>query len=189
MIGPRRMWHKTADSRVTQSRTSMTATGPLERNAVITTGVTQRGATQKVVGRFNLYDLVDGTGEVGYRVAQRAAGRGVATSAWDDVCRIAREQYGLRRAARSASGARMPTARSKAMSSAARVGLMVISSTDGGRIVTIAFPGESAAYRAARDRLLAQEIELRRLNGGGCSITAFASAWRTGARGLRVPGR
>jgi predicted dithiol-disulfide oxidoreductase (DUF899 family) len=28
--------------------------------------------------------------------------------------------------------------------------------------VTIAFPGESADYRAARDRLLEQEIELRR---------------------------
>ncbi|HEX4579824.1 MAG TPA: DUF899 family protein, partial [Candidatus Dormibacteraeota bacterium] len=28
--------------------------------------------------------------------------------------------------------------------------------------MTIAFPGESAAYRVARDRLLAQEIELRR---------------------------
>ena len=36
------------------------------------------------------------------------------------------------------------------------------SSTDEGRIVTIAFPGESADYRAARDRLLEQEIELRR---------------------------
>jgi [ribosomal protein S5]-alanine N-acetyltransferase len=51
---------------------------------------------EKVVGRFNLYDLVDGTGEVGYRVAQRLAGRGVATSALQDLCRIAREQYGLR---------------------------------------------------------------------------------------------
>lgn len=28
--------------------------------------------------------------------------------------------------------------------------------------MTIAFPGESADYRAARDRLLEQEIELRR---------------------------
>ena len=39
---------------------------------------------------------------------------------------------------------------------------MVSSSTDEGRIVTIAFPGESADYRAVRDRLLEQEIELRR---------------------------
>ena len=28
--------------------------------------------------------------------------------------------------------------------------------------MTISFPGESAAYRAARDRLLDQEVELRR---------------------------
>jgi predicted dithiol-disulfide oxidoreductase (DUF899 family) len=48
------------------------------------------------------------------------------------------------------------------MSSAAGVGLIVDSSTQKGRIVTIAFPGESADYRAARDRLLEQEIELRR---------------------------
>lgn len=49
-----------------------------------------------VVGRFNLYDVVDGTADVGYRVAQRVAGRGVATSALRELCRIAREQYGLR---------------------------------------------------------------------------------------------
>jgi len=49
----------------------------------------------KVVGRFNLYDLVNGTAEVGYRVAERVAGRGVATSALQDLCRIAGEQYGL----------------------------------------------------------------------------------------------
>jgi ribosomal-protein-alanine N-acetyltransferase len=51
---------------------------------------------EKVVGRFNLYDLVDGTAAVGYRVAQRVAGRGVATSALQDLCRIAREQHRLR---------------------------------------------------------------------------------------------
>jgi predicted dithiol-disulfide oxidoreductase (DUF899 family) len=39
---------------------------------------------------------------------------------------------------------------------------MVGASTDEGRIVTIAFPNESAGHRAARDRLLEQEIELRR---------------------------
>jgi ribosomal-protein-alanine N-acetyltransferase len=49
-----------------------------------------------VVGRFNLYDLVDGTAAVGYRVAQRVAGRGAATSALRELCRIAGEQYGLR---------------------------------------------------------------------------------------------
>ena len=51
---------------------------------------------QTVLGRFNLYGLVDGTAEVGYRVAQRATGRGVATSGLRDLCRIAGEEYGLR---------------------------------------------------------------------------------------------
>jgi [ribosomal protein S5]-alanine N-acetyltransferase len=52
--------------------------------------------TETVVGRFNLYDLADGTADVGYRVAQRVAGRGVATRALQELTRIAREQYGLR---------------------------------------------------------------------------------------------
>lgn len=51
---------------------------------------------QAVVGRFNLYDLADGTADVGYRIAQQISGRGVATWALRRLCRIAREQYGLR---------------------------------------------------------------------------------------------
>jgi ribosomal-protein-alanine N-acetyltransferase len=49
-----------------------------------------------VVGRFNLFDLADGTAEVGYRVAEQVAGRGVATSTLRELCRLAAEQYGLR---------------------------------------------------------------------------------------------
>jgi len=48
-----------------------------------------------VVGRFNLYDVVDGTARVGYRVAERVAGRGVATSALRDLCGLAGDDYGL----------------------------------------------------------------------------------------------
>ena len=51
---------------------------------------------ETVVGRFNLYDLVDGTAVVGYRVARRFSGRGVATSGLRNLCRVAREEYGLR---------------------------------------------------------------------------------------------
>jgi len=51
---------------------------------------------ETVVGRFNLYDLVEGTAVVGYRVAQRVSGRGVATSGLRNLCRIAGEEYGLR---------------------------------------------------------------------------------------------
>lgn len=56
-----------------------------------------------VVGRFNLYDLVDGTAVVGFRVDQGVAGRGVATSALQDLCRMASEQYGLRKLRAAAS--------------------------------------------------------------------------------------
>jgi ribosomal-protein-alanine N-acetyltransferase len=49
-----------------------------------------------IVGRFNLYDLQDGAARVGYRVAERVAGRGVATEALRDLCRKAATDHGLR---------------------------------------------------------------------------------------------
>ncbi len=49
-----------------------------------------------VIGRFNLVDISDGEAELGYRVAQRVAGRGVATAAVQEVCRLAASQFGLR---------------------------------------------------------------------------------------------
>ena len=49
-----------------------------------------------VIGRFNLYDIEDGTAVVGYRVAQHVAGRGVATAAVRELCRLAAAQHGLR---------------------------------------------------------------------------------------------
>jgi ribosomal-protein-alanine N-acetyltransferase len=49
-----------------------------------------------VLGRFNLYDFKDGTAELGYRVAQHVAGRGVATATVRELCRLAAAQHGLR---------------------------------------------------------------------------------------------
>ena len=49
-----------------------------------------------VLGRFNLVNLHDGTAELGYRVAQHVAGRGVATAAVQELCQLAAAQYGLR---------------------------------------------------------------------------------------------
>ena len=49
-----------------------------------------------VLGRFNLYGLKDGAAVLGYRVAQHAAGRGVATGAVRELCRLAAAQHGLR---------------------------------------------------------------------------------------------
>jgi ribosomal-protein-alanine N-acetyltransferase len=49
-----------------------------------------------VLGRFNLYDIEDGTAELGYRVAQHVAGRGVATATVRQLCRLAAARHGLR---------------------------------------------------------------------------------------------
>lgn len=43
----------------------------------------------EVVGRFNLMDIEDGAAELGYRVAERVAGRGVATATVRELCRLA----------------------------------------------------------------------------------------------------
>jgi [ribosomal protein S5]-alanine N-acetyltransferase len=50
-----------------------------------------------VLGRFNLYDIEDDTAEVGYRVAERVAGRGVATAGVRELCRLAGSEHGMRR--------------------------------------------------------------------------------------------
>jgi RimJ/RimL family protein N-acetyltransferase len=49
-----------------------------------------------VLGRFNLYDIKDGAADLGYRVAQRVAGRGAATAAVRELCRLAPARHGLR---------------------------------------------------------------------------------------------
>jgi RimJ/RimL family protein N-acetyltransferase len=49
-----------------------------------------------VLGRFNLIFAGDGTAELGYRVAQHIAGRGVATATVRELCQLAAARYGLR---------------------------------------------------------------------------------------------
>ena len=50
-----------------------------------------------VLGRFNLFDLVEGgSADLGYRVAQHVAGQGLATAAVEEVCRLAATRHGLR---------------------------------------------------------------------------------------------
>jgi len=50
----------------------------------------------RVLGRFNLLFAAPGAAELGYRVAEDAAGRGVATAAVQELCRLAATEYGLR---------------------------------------------------------------------------------------------
>ncbi|MGW6710754.1 GNAT family N-acetyltransferase [Streptomyces sp. NPDC054956] len=49
----------------------------------------------ELVGRVNLVDVEDGTAELGYRIGERAAGRGMATAAVGEVCELAASRYGL----------------------------------------------------------------------------------------------
>jgi ribosomal-protein-alanine N-acetyltransferase len=49
-----------------------------------------------ILGRFNLYFDGDGTANLGYRVAQHVAGRGVATAAVRELCQLAAAEHGLR---------------------------------------------------------------------------------------------
>ncbi len=58
-----------------------------------------------VLGRFNLFFTEDGSANLGYRVAQHVAGRGVTTATVRELCLLAAERHGLRtlRAATSSS--------------------------------------------------------------------------------------
>jgi [ribosomal protein S5]-alanine N-acetyltransferase len=49
-----------------------------------------------IVGRVNLLEAADGAAELGFRIAQRAAGRGLATAGAREVCALAAAEYGLR---------------------------------------------------------------------------------------------
>lgn len=49
-----------------------------------------------VLGRFNLVNIEDRTAELGYRVAQHVAGRGVATATVRNLCQLAATRHGLR---------------------------------------------------------------------------------------------
>jgi ribosomal-protein-alanine N-acetyltransferase len=49
-----------------------------------------------VIGRFNVFDLRDHAPHLGYRVAERVAGRGVATAAVEEMCHIAKGGFELR---------------------------------------------------------------------------------------------
>ena len=66
-----------------------------EQEAGIYVGYVLVGDDGTVLGRFNLYDLQDGTAVLGYRVAQHVAGRGVATATVRELCGLAAARHGL----------------------------------------------------------------------------------------------
>jgi ribosomal-protein-alanine N-acetyltransferase len=64
-----------------------------------------------VLGRFNLRFVEDGVAEVGYRIAERAAGRGVATAGVRELCRLASSRHGVRRVRAAVSHANVASQR------------------------------------------------------------------------------
>jgi [ribosomal protein S5]-alanine N-acetyltransferase len=48
-----------------------------------------------VIGRFNLVGVADGGAELGFRMAEKSAGRGLAQWAVRQVCELAGAEYGL----------------------------------------------------------------------------------------------
>jgi ribosomal-protein-alanine N-acetyltransferase len=49
----------------------------------------------EVLGRVNLVDVADGSAELGFRIAEKAAGQGLATAAVRQLCAMAARDYGL----------------------------------------------------------------------------------------------
>ncbi|MDG4826958.1 GNAT family N-acetyltransferase [Asanoa sp. WMMD1127] len=56
-----------------------------------------------VLGRFNLFDVAGGSADLGFRMAEHATGRGLATAAVARICDLARDEYGLHRLYASAA--------------------------------------------------------------------------------------
>ncbi|MGW2087466.1 GNAT family N-acetyltransferase [Streptomyces sp. NPDC001880] len=49
----------------------------------------------EILGRFNLVDVADGSAELGFRMAEKAARRGLATATVLHLCTLAATEYGL----------------------------------------------------------------------------------------------
>jgi [ribosomal protein S5]-alanine N-acetyltransferase len=64
-----------------------------------------------VLGRFNLYFTGEGAANLGYRVAEHVAGRGVATAAVRELCLLASARHGLRTLRAATSGANVASQR------------------------------------------------------------------------------
>jgi [ribosomal protein S5]-alanine N-acetyltransferase len=52
-------------------------------------------ADGSIVGRVNLFEVADGSADLGYRIAERHTGRGLATAAVRQVIALAVAEYGL----------------------------------------------------------------------------------------------
>lgn len=96
-----------------------------------------------VVGRFNLYDLKDGTASVGYRVAERVTGHGVATEAVRDLCRKAADDHGLQMLSAETSEANVASQRVLEKAGFALAGACVVGGQAGLKFTAIVGPRPS----------------------------------------------
>ncbi|MFF2364472.1 GNAT family N-acetyltransferase [Streptomyces sp. NPDC058122] len=76
--------------------------------------------TGAVLARVNLVDVAHGSADLGYRVAERATGRGLATAAVREMCALAASAYGL-----SALSARTTADNGASRTVLARTGFLV----------------------------------------------------------------
>ncbi|MGN5634975.1 GNAT family N-acetyltransferase [Streptomyces sp. AC154] len=63
----------------------------------------------EVLGRFNLMDVADGAADLGFRLAERATGRGLATAAVRDLFTLCTTTYDLTTLRASAAVANAPS--------------------------------------------------------------------------------
>jgi [ribosomal protein S5]-alanine N-acetyltransferase len=106
-------------------------------------------ADGSVLGRFNLYDLDGGAARVGYRVAERASGQGVATAALAELCRRAARDHGVTTLTAEASVANAGSRRVLEKVGFTATGACVVGGHPGQRF-TLNLPPRCARERAAR---------------------------------------
>jgi ribosomal-protein-alanine N-acetyltransferase len=125
-----------------------------------------------VLGRFNLIIEADGTAELGYRVAERAAGQGVATAAVRELSRLAAARYGLRTQRAATYHANVASQRVLTNNGFVPVGRLVDTGVAGGRLT-----------RRAHDVTGQRRAVVRGVHdpGGACG----RGLCRPGGRGLR----
>jgi RimJ/RimL family protein N-acetyltransferase len=64
------------------------ATGACHFHVIVT-------PTGEILGRVNLIDVTNGSADLGFRIAEKATGQGLATRAVREICTLARTTYAL----------------------------------------------------------------------------------------------
>ncbi|MFD5818545.1 GNAT family N-acetyltransferase [Streptomyces sp. NPDC127038] len=120
-----------------------------------------------VLARFNLFDVADGSAVLGYRVAERAAGQGLATAAVRELCALAASAYGL-----NALRAAATTDNAGSRTVLARNGFLVVGDTELNGRPALRFERELPPAGSARPAGGATVVPDRRADGQESGSTA-----------------